>query len=527
MSESNTLIKNFHLDFGSPTVPFNHYWELCVGSCHALTALREDYRRQLEQCHKELGFKYVRFHGLFDDDMSVLLKGGTLLAREEGDFVLSFTNTDSIFDFLLSIGMKPFIELGFMPSALSSGSCTIFHYQSHTSPPDDYGKWQWLVEQFTAHCVERYGLGEVRQWFFEVWNEPNLGSPDSPMGFWGGTKEDYFKLYTRAAAGVKKVDPRLRVGGPATSDAAWIKEFVQYCRDSGTPVDFVSTHNYPTDFAVGYRHGSGKKLFDPGELAKSAAMTPEQRAEMIREFIQQDQDKWRIVPRGILTAFCREAREEAAGLPLYYTEWNSGGGIESDGPFGASFILKTCLDNHGLAEGYSYWTFTDIFEEQGMPHTPFHGGFGLLNLQGIPKASYRAFEILHRLGNELYETKLAEGTVDVYAVKKAESACIQILAVNHQSLGQGISTEDVAIRVSGLPAFAEARVEQIDGNHGNALGRWRELGSPDYPSPEAVYDLLSASGVRPEKLDCRVREGAVDIQLRLPEQGAALVTIYY
>jgi xylan 1,4-beta-xylosidase len=515
-------MKNFELDFASATIPFNHYWELCVGSCHAATALREDYRRQLEQCRRELGFRYVRFHGLFDDDMSVLLRGNALMAREAGELVLSFTNTDSVFDFLLSIGMKPFIELGFMPAALTSGPCAIFHYQGHTSPPDDYGKWQWLVEQFTAHCVERYGLGEVRQWFFEVWNEPNLGSPDSPMGFWGGTMEDYFKLYRYAATGIKKVDPRLRVGGPATSDNAWIKEFLQYCRESDTPVDFVSTHHYPTDFAVGYRHGTGAKLFGaPKEI------TAEQKAEQIKEFIRQDENKWKIVPRGILTEFCKEARAEAEGLPLYYTEWNSGGGIDSDGPFGASFILKTCLDNHGLVEGYSYWTFSDIFEEGGMPHTPFHGGFGLLNLQGIPKAAYRAFELLHQLGGEIYETKLAKDTVDVYALKNGESGCVQILAVNHQSLQQEIETEEVSIRIGGLPGFVEARVERIDEDHGNALGRWRTLGSPDYPSREVVYELLSASCLKAEKINCQARDGVVDIRLSLPGQGAALVNIYY
>jgi xylan 1,4-beta-xylosidase len=449
------------------------------------------------------------------------------MSREAaGKLSLCFTNIDSIFDFLLSIGMKPFIELGFMPAALTSGSCTIFHYQGHTSPPDDYGKWQWLVEQFTAHCVDRYGLGEVRQWFFEVWNEPNLGSPDSPMGFWGGSMEDYFKLYHSAAKGIKKVDLRLRVGGPATSDNAWIKEFLQYCRESHTPIDFVSTHHYPTDFAVGYRHGMGAKMFYTGS-EKAVELSPEQKAELIKEFIQQDENKWKTVPRGILTEFCKEARAETAGLPLYYTEWNSGGGIDSDGPFGASFILKTCLDNHGLVEAYSYWTFSDIFEEGGMPHTPFHGGFGLLNLQGIPKAAYRAFELLHQLGGELYETKLTEATVDVYAIKKTESGCLQILAVNHQSLQQAIQTEEVSIRVSGLPGFAEARMERLDQNHGNALGRWRALGSPDYPSREIVYDLFSSSCLKAEKLNCQVQDGVVDSRLSLPEQGAALITIYY
>jgi xylan 1,4-beta-xylosidase len=522
-------MKNYNLNFKSEVVPFNHYWELCVGSCHGTTALREDYRRQLEQCHKELGFKYVRFHGLFNDDMNVMYRTNSLQSfqsEESNKYVLSFTNTDSIFDFLLSIGMKPFIELSFMPSALTSGKCSIFHYRGLTSPPYDYEKWGWLVEQFTAHCVERYGLGEVRQWFFEVWNEPNLGGPKTPQGFWGGTMDEYFKLYKYAVEGIKKVDSRLRVGGPASSDGEWITDLIQFCEASGTPIDFASTHDYPTDYAAGSRHGKGVKL----DVEKIQAMPPEEAAKYFASFIEQDQSKWKMIPRGILTEFAKEARAEARELPLYYTEWNansSSSAIDDDGPFGASFILKTIMDNHGLVEGYSYWTFTDIFEEGGMPHVPFHGGFGLLNLQGIPKASYRAFQLLHKLGNKLYTTKLNDGTVDIYAVNNEESSCIQILAVNHQSLMQAISAEDVTVYLKNLPGFAGAEVERIDENHANAIRRWYELGSPDYPPPEVMYDILAASYLKVEKLDINFKDGTVRINITLPEQSAALITVYF
>ena len=197
-------MKTYQLDYLTTTKPLDHHWELCVGSCHAATALREDYRQQLRQASRDCGFQYVRFHGLLDDDMSVLKAKGGPMSRENdaGEYNLCFTNTDSVFDFLLSIGMRPFVELGFMPEALTSGKTMIFHYKGHTSPPDDYGKWRWLVEQLVSHCVERYGLGEVRQWFFEVWNEPILGGPGSPRGFFGGTQADYFKLYEAAVRGV-------------------------------------------------------------------------------------------------------------------------------------------------------------------------------------------------------------------------------------------------------------------------------------------------------------------------------------
>ncbi|MDR1901861.1 MAG: hypothetical protein LBQ88_06235 [Treponema sp.] len=445
------------MDSNSAVVPFNHYWELCVGSCHGHTALREDYRIQLEKCHKELGFKYVRFHGLFDDDMSVLSKAGGLMSGtpKDGEYILSFTNTDSVFDFLLSIGMKPFVELGFMPEALTSGECSIFHYKGLTSPPDDYSKWGWFIEQFVTHCVSRYGLGEVRQWFFEVWNEPNLGGQGAASGFWGGSMEECFKLYKAAADSLKKVDKRLRVGGPATSDGEWITELIKFCKDTNTPLDFVSTHNYPMGYVVGIRHGKGMKL----DTEKLRTMSPKEQGSYFADFIEQSKGNWKMVPRGALTEFAKEARDESQGIPLYYTEWNSSSAdlLDADGPYGASFVLKTVMDTHGIVDGYSYWTFTDIFEEGGMPHIPFHGGFGLLNLQGIPKATYRAFEILHKLGSELYEKRFSEGTVDIYAVRKPESGCVHILVVNHQSLQQKIYSEEVCISLNGIPGFCRSR----------------------------------------------------------------------
>jgi xylan 1,4-beta-xylosidase len=508
----------FELDFNTDTLPLPHYWELCVGSCHGTTALREDYRRQLEQCRRELGFKYVRFHGLFNDDMSVVIKDGD-------GYTLSFTNIDSIFDFLLSIGMKPFVELGFMPAALTSGKAVVFHYKGLTSPPDDYEKWRHLVEQFTRHCVERYGLGEMRQWFFEVWNEPNLGGPGAPFGFWAGTQEDYFKLYEAAARGIKAVDTRLRVGGPATSANAWIPEFTAFCRKNSVPVDFVSTHHYPTDDVIGLaiaeiraelaQSGEGKEV-DPAEMMKR-----------MQKFSMSREEMWKKVRRGSLTDMTKKAKAEAGDLPLYYTEWNSWAGLPSDGPFGASFIAKTFMDNAGLVEGYSYWTFSDIFEESGMPHKEFHGGFGLLTLHGVPKAAYRVFQLLHELGEARYETQLSEGTVDVYAVKKQESCAVQILALNHQSLGQDIRPEEVRIRLTGLPGFVRAEVRRIDEAHANALGRWRELGEPDYPGEAVIYDLLSASCLETEKLNPALNGDTVDFALSLPEQGAALITVYY
>lgn len=508
----------FTLDFNSGTKPLKPYWNMCVGSCHATTALREDYRQQLTRCQRELGFRYVRFHGLFDDDMSVLTKTERRGTNEEV-YVVSFTNIDSIFDFLLSINMKPFVEIGFMPECLRTKDTTVFHYKGYTSRPSSYETWDWLIETFAGHLIDRYGADEVRQWFFEVWNEPNLGGPDSPYGFWADTMEEYFNLYEHTARALKRVDWRLKVGGPATSNNSWIPEFTGFCREHQVPVDFVSTHHYPTDVILGYGVEDSLNFFSPKE------------GESQEEFEARQQEwfkrLWEHVDRGVVTEMTRKAVEEAGGLPVYYTEWNSLAGLESDGPFGASFILKTVMDGRDLVEGYSYWTFTDIFEEGGMPSGAFHGGFGLLTLQGIPKATYRAFELLNRLGRQIYEKTYAEKTVDIYAVKKEQSCCVQFLAVNHHSLLHEIGEETVTIELTGIEGGVKAEIQRLDDTHGNALAAWRAMGEPEYISRGQAAALEGASYLTAEPLPCCREDGRLRMEVTLPPMGAALISVYY
>lgn len=514
-------MKQFSLDIASPTRPLEKYWELCVGSCHATTALREDYRRQLTRCQRELGFRYLRFHGLFDDDMSVLRAD-----EFTGEYILSFTNIDSIFDFLLSINMKPFIELGFMPDCLKSKNTTVFHYEGNTAPPADYDRWAWFIGEFVRHLLARYGRDEVRQWFFEVWNEPNLGDKESLLGFWSGSQEDYFHLYRVTAQAVKALDASLRVGGPATSNNAWIPEMVRFCKTSGTPIDFISTHHYPTDVVLGYGVEDSQNFARPPEDRSDLAAMKKYK----EEYSVFASHLWEKVDRGVVTEMTKKAAQEAQGLPVYYTEWNSLAGLPSDGPFGASFIAKTVLDGVGLVKGYSYWTFTDIFEEGGMPSAAFHGGFGLLTLQGVPKASYRAFELLHLLGEGLYEAKLAEGTVDVYAVRKEASNAVQLLTVNHHALQHPIERETVRVRLTGLPtAPAEGLpmdILRVDDTHANALRCWEEMGRPEYVTRAQIAQLNAASELEREHTRLPAADGAAEVVLELPPMGIALATIY-
>ncbi|MBN1933231.1 MAG: beta-xylosidase, partial [Anaerolineae bacterium] len=202
----------------------------------------------------------------------------------------------------------------------------------------------------------------------------------------------------------------------------------------------------------------------------------------------------------------------------------------SDKPFGASFVMKTILDAVGLVEGYSYWTFSDIFEEGGMPHAEFHGGFGLLTLHGVAKPTFRAFELLHKLGNEIYEKTLADGTVDVYAVKKDASRCVQIIAVNHHSLQHVINEERVKISLSGINKPDGAKLagdlQRVDDSHANAIETWFEIGAPDYVNDRQFAALQAASWMETETISVQVSNETVELELTIPPMGIAAVNLY-
>jgi xylan 1,4-beta-xylosidase len=477
------MVTNFSCDLAGVASSLPHFWEHTIGSGHATLALRADWQAQMRRSHDELGFGHVRMHGLLSDDM------GTLVA--EGDtFFYSFFNTDQIFDFLLSIGMKPFVELSFMPTALASGDKTVFHYRANVTPPKDYAKWATLIRKLVAHWVERYGMAEVRQWFFEVWNEPNLDA------FGSAKQDDYFKLYRYTAEAIKSVDSALKVGGPATAANAWIDDFIGFCQKNRLPADFVSTHHYPTD-AFG----------EPGD--DTEAQLSKSR-------------------RSVLRDETREVRSKAGSRPVYYTEWCTSSNPRDpmhDEPYAAAFITKTIMEANGLVQGYSYWTFSDIFEENYFPSVPFQGGFGLLNIHGIAKPAYRAYELLHTLGTEMMPVEGTHPTVDAWVV--LDEGAATVLLTNYALPRHPIAVEAIHLRLGNALAPTGATIRRIDRDHANAKRRWQEMGSPDYLNSAVVAELNAVSRCEPESHAFTFEDGAVGLEVTLPPLSVAAVTFEF
>jgi xylan 1,4-beta-xylosidase len=397
-------------------------------------------------------FEYVRMHGLLTDDM------GVYKIDAQGKKHYNFQYVDALYDFILGIGMKPFVELSFMPSALASGDTTIFWWRGNVTPPHSYEQWEELIRRLTEHFTERYGAEEVKTWYFEVWNEPNLD------GFWAGSQEEYFKLYASTARAIKSVDERYRVGGPATAGAAWIPEMIAWCHRHDVPLDFVSSHSY------GVRQGYLDEYGETGTILAG--------------------DAW-AVSGDVLNNRNQITESAMPDLELHYTEWSSSytpADPIHDSYHQAAYILQKLKQVGAAAQSMSYWVFTDIFEEAGPRFEVFHGGFGLMNTQGIKKPAYFAYQFLNRLGPRELENEdaMSWATTD-------DRGNVQLLLWDFtHTLPEGVNNQQyyiqdlpanekgvVKIEFSGLNAGRYTlRISQVGYRQNDAYTAYIAMGSP-------------------------------------------------
>ena len=446
---------------------------LCVGAGRANEGLRADWQRQLKVAHDECGFKYIRFHGLLSDDMGVYFED------KNGKPTYNWQYIDELFDYLRSIGMKPFVEVGFMPGALASGSQTIFWWRGNVTPPKDYQKWNDLIKALVEHWTERYGQKEVASWYFEIWNEPNLKG-----GFFTGTQQDYFKLYKETAIAIKSVSSKYRVGGPATAGNAWIPEMIDFCTQEKVPIDFISTHDYGVKQGFLDATGNAGTVLSQDRYAVA--------------------DHMRHSKKQIL-------QSAMPNLELHYTEWSASYTPSDpihDSYHEAAYILNTVKRAAPDVNSMSYWTFTDIFEEAGPRATPFHGGFGLMNYEDIKKPAYYAFKYLNQLGHN--ELQCADSSA---IVCKDNNGSVQALLWDFTIDHPGDSVNNQVFYKRLLPSKALAPIEfklhglkpgkykvsiYKTGYHANdPYSAYFEMGSPSQLTKEQVKTLKQKDADEP------------------------------
>lgn len=477
-------------------------WQLCVGAGRANEGLRADWQEQLRLVKKEMGFKYIRMHGLLHDDMGVYFED------KNGNPIYNWQYIDQLYDFLLSIDVKPFVEFSFMPKALASGTATCFWWKGNVTPPKSYEKWADLIKALTQHFTERYGKEEVKKWYFEAWNEPNL------KYFFSGDKNEYFKLYDYTARAVKSVCNEYRVGGPATAGNAWIPELIEYCEKNNCPIDIITTHDYAV--IKGFLDADGKA----GKI-----LSPDSKS-IIRNVVR---SKNQIV------------NSTKPKLELHYTEWST-----SPSPFdavhdsyqSAAFILDKIKGTEDAANSMSYWTFTDIFEEAGPRATPFHGGFGLLNYQSIPKPTFYSYQFLNKLG----KTEIKNADTASWICKN-EKGDIQVLLWDLSILTQGDSVNNDVFYKRDLPAkeLGKVIVQLSNVKPGNytvevykvgykvndAYATYLELGSPQQLSKPQVTQILQKNSNKPvltETVQVKA-DGVFKKQLAMRENDVYFISI--
>lgn len=447
------------IDVKAQSRPFPHFWEQMFGSGRATLSLRDSYRQDLRAVKGITNFQYVRFHDILDDDVGVYDED------KNGNPVYNFSYVDQIYDGLLANGVRPFVELSFMPSKLAAPPMVhqAFWYQPIVSPPKNWDRWGDLVYQFTKHLVDRYGTNEVSQWYFEVWNEPNID-------FWAGDpkQQTYFKLYDYAARAIKRVSPRLRVGGPATAQAAWVDSFIRHNVENSVPMDFVSTHVYGND--------SAENVFGTQEIIP--------RNEMVCRAAKKVHDEVRVSAR--------------PDLPVIFSEYNASYMNEpdvTDTIFMGPWLADTVRQCDGLVHILSYWTFSDVFDEQGVIKTPFYGGFGIVAEGGVPKPAFNAFHLLHLLGNE----RIPVDSDSALATRRDDGS-LAIAVWNYSAPKEMGVVKQVTLKLDGLAGKHQVMLYRLDGSHGNVLPAYGAMGSPADPTQKQYELLQKAAEISPPKV---------------------------
>lgn len=491
-----------------PGMSFQEYtkhWNISTAAGRAVEGLRDDWRRQLTELVGHIPFPYIRFHGIFNDEMMVYSED------DDGAPVYNWSYVDKLYDFLLEIGVKPFVELGFMPSQLARSKETVFWWQGHISPPADMSKWKALVREFICHCLNRYGVEEVTQWYFEVWNEPDLSGV-----CWAGSKEEYFHFYEATVREIKSLLPELKVGGPALGygslwNDTWAEEFMEYCHSGEVPIDFFSFHVYSE---YPYRKSES--------LSLTRMMPPSFYEDSINRMKQ---------------------KMEHAGyrdLELHMTEWNFSlydRHLLHDTMFMAPFVIYHALHTIGTMKSMTFWCFTDVFEESVVPSSSFYGGFGLMTKDGLKKPSYYALELLQKLGDRI----IARG--EGYICTSKRDGSLQILLYHYVHMDHLFSSGDWSemselhryevfeekgskrfrILVSQLAGTYKCTKYQLDREHGSAFDEWVRLGAPAMMSEEELTYIQGRSGpvIRTEK----IQSSSWHQEINLPPHGILLVTL--
>ena len=475
----------------------NDKWQFCIGNCHAVLMLRKDMVEQLKLIHEETGIRYLRFHGLFDDDMLIIQRLSDysyfkMMPFSRSIYEYNFLQVKKVLDNVLFCGFKPFVELSFMPEALAKKKKYGLRYKNNISLPKSWDKYYKFIHDFGEFLVETYGKEEIETRKFEVWNEPDLGI------FFNGKQKDYFKLYKTAYCALKDVDPKLEIGGPSTSKCKWLKYFTTFGENNGCQPDFVTTHHY-----VGDAFGNVFEFKDSLNIMKIAHQAKKEKRDIGKTYQKFFYKKSNYVnwPKSLFKKMDKEAHDQIPNYPLYITEWSTMAVYCSpyhDVKVAATFALKYALEMDDSIAGASYWCGSDIFEESFIINKPFFGGFGIVNNVGIPKPVFYAFKILNNLSHDEITLDKNEEKEFEYHIYKTNNG-YQVLVFNQDFDIDKNNEEKIKLTLEG--EYKEVNLYRIDDDHVNPVKEWKKLREKKSLSDEEIVKIRENSTLKKEKVN--------------------------
>ena len=376
IKDTGTKIKKkVTIDLNDNLGKIKNNWKNLMTIGKAKEGLLDIVQKQIREIQKDIGYKYIRFHGIFDDEMMIYQED------KLGNVQFNFNYVDSLFDFLLSVNLKPFIELSFMPKDLAKDiNHTMYYHESITSIPKSYKNWAFMINALIIHCIERYGVEEVKSWCFEVWNEPDMEA------FWSGVEEDYYNLYEVSYRVIKEINKDIKVGGPAIASITikqtkWLDRYIKYTIDNKCIPDFISFHIYPNEiFDINDNFTHKKGLITDSDI----------------NYLSNIID----IVKNKLNEFSLD------NIEVYLTEWNSTiscRDLTNDTLYKGSYIFKNILENIDKINSFGYWALSDYIEEFRIDKNIFHGGLGLITNNGIKKSAFYSFKLLNELGGNIVD----------------------------------------------------------------------------------------------------------------------------
>lgn len=473
------------VDAAAEIGPVERPWRPIVGSEHLALLLRgagpgghhvgDELSEAFRIVRAELGVRMVRAHAIFHDSLGVY-------RERDGEPVHDFERVDAALDRLLATGLRPVVELSFMPRDLAADpDRTVFDYRGIISPPRDLGRWSDLVAGLVRHVIERFGPDEVRSWAFEVWNEPNL------KVFWAGDEAAYFELYDASVRAVRSVDPTLRVGGPATAAVGWVDDLLAHAAAADVPLDFISTHTYG------------------------------------------------LPPLDLRPITARFGRPD---VPLWWTEWGVSpkhGAPINDSVWAAPLVCRGMRSAAGRLESLAYWVASDHFVELGEPTRLFHGGFGLLTLGNLRKPRFWAIRILELLGERELRTTIdgdgAGSIVETWATRDPDGR-VAIALWNgtidqSKAGGDPLLDRHVTLRIGGLGAGTAWRVRhrRVDAAHSNIVAAADDRDWPDESGWRRLRAADRLDELEPERTARPAADGTLALAFHLPMPSVSLVEL--